>query len=1344
VASEMNDKFQEDILPIPEVPTGIKEAVSNDSLAVFIGAGPSRIIGCCGWDELANGLIGSAYSLGLINDSEREKINRNYGPRKKITVSRGILPFNEYKRVLEESLRAKREKVEEYPIYERLYKLRGVYLTTNVDTCFDERFEKSKVFIYPNQFNIQKIRPPSLFHLHGSLEDFNTMIFSTQEYITHYNLDRIRDFLKHVFTRYTVCFLGYSLSELEILDYILLKGNSIRDSPERRRKARHFVLLPFPESKRDLLRFEEAYFSALNVTVVPYMIDDANYLQLYNVVDAWEKEINMTTSFVPRNFQFIEQNIDHYDEENANEIFQLVKNDEHFRNHFFKNVSSVEWFFPLKEKGYFSPEEGFLGASLGNILIYLERVSQQVDDPDNEKYIDELLAIIRDVSEYRDAKNHHIDDYYLWWHFVKILINIPNKKIPLEIFDLIPIWLDSELDTSAQGSEIAGKLLPKFLSEEVTKEDVQKAERIFKYIVAVRGVEPLSESESEISNGRSEPETAVDSFWLIKSLIKQGNASGIGEKCTEKPIFVIADELKRVFRHQDRRWHSVESERRVYHIRILHTNDYQFNFSLRVVEKQTGNEECLNLGVTECEDSSCFEEKIKSEILKSGIVKEVEEELDRGLQHSYEIIFHDYSYTWFGSLSNPSELYMYDLRNLLTLILRDILLAKAKKDKIGIQGIFKEFLGEKYRYPLFKRLILFVIGVCWSNFKEEFWKIIDMSEGEELFDDPNYESELYTLLEKNAKNLTSKEEKRLKEIIEKGPQRFLPEEDTDFYVDYWKQKWYSALKGNPSFATLYHMYKNKTQEEEVISFREPTVKVGPGSSPFTKEEILKMPNGELAKSLLEFKTEDIWHEPSVDGLSDALREAVQEKPEKFVGNLLPFLNTSYYYVYTILGGVKDAWRSRKHFEWGKLFDFFNQYVNRDEFWQDEFKMEDHPIWNADHRWVVSMIGELIQEGARDDSWAFPEDCVQAAERILFSILDSLEREKTEEINDPVTYALNTPFGKITTALIFLWWKVAKSEKKNNNWSKKIENEYERMLKDRIVEAYILFGQYMPLLHAIDKPWAEHKVREFENIEEKLWSAFMSGYLFNKRIYHDLYNLMEKHYLKAISYSFEEKNAEKEVVQHIATSYLFSVEGFSRNSLFGELLEKWNISQAQELISFFWMHRKHLTKSTDENFQNQDLDETEKLRKRIIDFWRWVYEKYENKDSLSEDDKLILSDMAKLAVFLPKINDKNMNWLMLSAPYIQRNNNLLFFIEYLDTLKDRGSKTESGRYVGKIFLKILDGFVLQYKNEQVRSIVKFLFETEDKEVMDMANKICNIYLSHNKEFLRDICEEFSVS
>ncbi|MHA1766530.1 MAG: hypothetical protein ACTSVK_09770, partial [Promethearchaeota archaeon] len=141
------------------------------------------------------------------------------------------------------------------------------------------------------------------------------------------------------------------------------------------------------------------------------------------------------------------------------EIFQLIKSS-NLEKYFFTQISSIDWFHLLKENGYFNPkrapspkpadEEGSFYIPQWNVLPYLEKISKEITKPENERYVDDLLEIIKNVSTYKDEKGNHIDNYRTWWYFVKILSNIPNEKITDDIIELIPVWLDSKFETSLQ------------------------------------------------------------------------------------------------------------------------------------------------------------------------------------------------------------------------------------------------------------------------------------------------------------------------------------------------------------------------------------------------------------------------------------------------------------------------------------------------------------------------------------------------------------------------------------------------------------------------------------------------------------------------------------------------------------------------------------------------------------------------------------------------------------------------------------------------------------------------------------------------------------------------------
>jgi len=225
-------------------------------------------------------------------------------------------------------------------------------------------------------------------------------------------------------------------------------------------------------------------------------------------------------------------------EEVLGTLHNLLKN-KAISNYFFKNLNHIEWFISLKEQNYFSPqnapgpeeiEEGTYRIPQWNVLPYLERVSEQVNIPGNEKYIGELLNIIRNVTQYHIEHNKKLDNYRTWWYFVKILVNIPANEIPPDIIDLIPVWLDSKFEVTLPEIEISTKLLPKFLNSD-NPEDIKKAEKIIEIITNIKWVE-------------GKPKTVVSTYRLVQVFKKHG--AEVGEKYSENIIFNIADKLKEI------------------------------------------------------------------------------------------------------------------------------------------------------------------------------------------------------------------------------------------------------------------------------------------------------------------------------------------------------------------------------------------------------------------------------------------------------------------------------------------------------------------------------------------------------------------------------------------------------------------------------------------------------------------------------------------------------------------------------------------------------------------------------------------------------------------------------
>jgi len=503
----------ERILPIPKLPPGIKEAVNRSELAVFIGAGVSKILGCKGWSETADELVKVCFQRGLINYKEKKALIQEDNQKKKISICQHILGKDTgtlFYDVISKSIQSEKARSDKFPIYGELHKLRAVYVTTNVDTCFDDLYFKDLIIYRPEDFNANIIDREHLYHLHGTINDHNSLIFTVRNYLEHYSKKTIKEFLERLFSEYSIMFVGYGLDEFEVMDFLFTKAHYTT------KELKHFILLPMFRGEENILAFEESYYGDLGITVIPYAIDDQGYEQLYYVIENFEKEINLSSTFLHDSFEKIEKSIDHYDPENAKLVLQLIKNDRPLEDHFFQKLASAEWFLPLKKEGYFDPSknpkphpaerQGYFTIPSWNILNYLLKVSEQVAANKDARLEDALVEIFRSISGYREG-GKLIDNYRTNWALTKILSNLPSAKVEHRDLETIGQFLDSEWDSSLIASAIGENLLPKFLRDN----DREKILWLLEIATTVKWVKGPFEEE---------PEPLMSDYWF-NSLIER-------------------------------------------------------------------------------------------------------------------------------------------------------------------------------------------------------------------------------------------------------------------------------------------------------------------------------------------------------------------------------------------------------------------------------------------------------------------------------------------------------------------------------------------------------------------------------------------------------------------------------------------------------------------------------------------------------------------------------------------------------------------------------------------------------------------------------------------------------
>ncbi len=1041
-------------------------------------------------------------------------------------------------------------------------------------------------------------------------------------------------------------------------------------------------------------------------------------------------------------------------------VLDLIQQHEAHEGYFFRKADNTKWFFPLKERGFFDPSkaprprpaarESFFVIPEWNVLSYLERVSRQAGGQNDGTYVNELLGIIREVSLFNDAEGRHVDNYRTWWYFLKILVNLPNTKIPTNVIDLIPIWLSSSFDTSLPGAEILNKLLPKFLSESSTAPDIKKVARILRHVTRLKAVKKDRNRAGFI--GQERYAFRIEHYWLEQAFEKYGKP--IGEKCSSEVVKDLSGKMCKMLRDRDGKI-SVDGKEGRYLLVVRPKRDH--TYSLRLFEmgkgsKSTTYEEAFDeivkgkkqrrklviAGAVTSKSSEDFLRDVRQALKPSPVLKDYpREKLNGGLYGLYITLHAAETYS---SFYEETEHHKDSATDLLTLGLKKILLAKALTDREEMRQILRDYFHSEYLY--FSKMALYLIGNTGKAYIDIFWEHMESEDWRNAFDSFACEDELRHVLQTVAADLSEEHKQILTARIDEGP-AYVAGEDEDRWIATWKQERYEALAAEPYFGCLNIDLKAKTGYQAQLR---PAVSggatwIGPGPSPIPKEDMLKISNGELADFLLTFEQTGHWEGPTYRGLAEILKQAVQERPKKFTDDLTPFLNSAYLYVDYIVWGLRDAWASKTPVDWGRVLGFLRAYIDRSEFRDNRLPIVGERSYTPDHENVAGMVAELIQEGSKDDTWALGEAHFDEAKEVLCLALESLSgpTESEGDYGDCVTYALNSAWGKALSAIIHLALRMVRADEKPGikndvKWDVDLRNLLQTSLFKKIIEAYTWLGYFLPQICYMDSNWAEAKVIDMQRSEvEPFWEAFMDGYLYANRAYDNVYDLMRPHYGRGIRYQFKNTHDAERLVHHICIAYLRGREEMTdEHGLFADLLDVWNYSQIREIVNFFVMQR---------NFVAEGTLEARAARVKIIAFWKYVYERYQKrgKATLDNDDRLLLSDVAKLIAALEEIDKESTKWLMLSVPYVQENFNAFFFIEALNELKERGDREETARYIGQLFLEMLGHITPDFDAAHIKSIVEFLYENGASE---QATTICNTYGAKGYEFLRPIYNEYN--
>ena len=302
-----------EIKAIPVLPEGLREAATRGTLIPFVGAGVSRLAGCPNWLELANNALRFFVDQGHLTHSQLDQI-KGLNPRIKLSIASQLQ--NKHRLLVDYArlLKGSKESPEGRRLYSSLSQLGRVFVTTNYDEWLDKIISvpvpsveggseqhafpvdrDRAVFYRPEDFTPTNLLgdKDTVIHLHGSVREPSGMILTTRDYIRHYRNEifgggsenQVLSFLADLFRTRTVLFVGYSLDELEILEYVLLKSHS-----KPNEKGPHFILQGFFSHEAELKESLSSYYEECGLQLIPFLRDEKDWNQLVHVLEDFARQ----------------------------------------------------------------------------------------------------------------------------------------------------------------------------------------------------------------------------------------------------------------------------------------------------------------------------------------------------------------------------------------------------------------------------------------------------------------------------------------------------------------------------------------------------------------------------------------------------------------------------------------------------------------------------------------------------------------------------------------------------------------------------------------------------------------------------------------------------------------------------------------------------------------------------------------------------------------------------------------------------------------------------------------------------------------------------------------------
>ncbi|MBX6361670.1 MAG: hypothetical protein IRZ03_16520 [Acidobacterium ailaaui] len=460
----------------------------------------------------------------------------------------------------------------------------------------------------------------------------------------------------------------------------------------------------------------------------------------------------------------------------------------------------------------------------------------------------------------------------------------------------------------------------------------------------------------------------------------------------------------------------------------------------------------------------------------------------------------DYSVIWLPAIEDHPQNLGHTIKDALVTAVRDAAELVVRSGRVTVGKVVSAL--ERKRWKVFQRLALHVLRVFPDQAEPlAAARLTDRS----LFEDVGLRHEYVLLLRDRFARLPREDQAKILGWIEAGPEvdewtqwresemGRQPSEEVARYREIWQRDWLTRIGPECLPAEWRERYRElvgkygKPPHPEFPVYTEGGW-VGP-TSPKTADELKAMSVTEIVELLRTWEPpENVFREPSREGLGRVLSSVVAEDPGRFATEATAFQGLDPTYVRAVLSGLGDAVKQGRAFDWGPVLDLCDWVLSqpREIKGRQVREMEADSDWG----WTRKAIADLLFAGFEDRGSGIPIDFRQRVWAILKPLTDDPDPTPEHDQRyggsnmDPATLSINTTRGEAMRAVVrYALW-VRRHLEREPRLEERPQKGFEEMPEVReVLEAHLdparepslairsVYGQWFPWLVLLDPDWA---------------------------------------------------------------------------------------------------------------------------------------------------------------------------------------------------------------------------------------------------------------------------------